>query len=42
MVDKAKVIKTWEHILKVEKIGKGLRLLIEETLKCLRRDNDQA
>lgn len=36
MIDKAKVIRTWEHILGVEKIGNGLRKLIEETLKCLK------
>lgn len=40
MADLAKVIKTWEHILKEDKrtLSKGMRELIEETLKCLKGD----
>ncbi|MBA7574727.1 hypothetical protein ES708_16542 [subsurface metagenome] len=38
MADKAKVIRTWEYMLKEDrgKLSKGMRELIEETLKCLK------
>ncbi len=36
MPDRNKVIRTWEYILEKEKMGGGMRELIEETLKCLK------